>query len=279
MNTDKLTNPMISLLNETPCALIGMVHLLPLPNSPKWRGDLQAVFDRAERDAETLVKGGCHALLVENMHDTPYLRGHVAPETVAAMAVATAKVTAFGLPTGVQVLAAANREALGVALATGAHFVRVEGFAYSHVADEGWMDACAGELLRVRQSLNCDIRVFADIQKKHSAHAVTADLSLADWAKGAAFFGADGVIVTGTSTGVPTNPEHVCQARAGGLPVLVGSGVTPENLSNLTPYANGLIVGSYIKEDGDWTKPVELARVQAVRQALDRAVSEGLTIK
>ena len=166
------------------CALVGMVHALPLPGSPRWGGDMGAILDAAARDAEALLAGGCDALLVENMHDLPYLRAHVAPETVAAMTLVTARVTAFGAPTGVQVLAAANREALGVALAAGARFVRAEAFAYAHVADEGWIDASAGELLRARRALGAEVAFWADIKKKHAAHAVTADLSVADVARG-----------------------------------------------------------------------------------------------
>ena len=134
-------------------ALIGMVHLRPLPGSAGWNGDVDALVQAALTDATALVAGGCDALIVENMGDTPYLKGHVFPETVAAMTVATRDVVGLGVPTGVQVLAGANREALGVALASGAHFIRVEGFAYAHVADEGWIDACAAELVRARSML------------------------------------------------------------------------------------------------------------------------------
>ena len=141
------------------CALVGMVHLLPLPGSPRWGGDRAAVSDAAVRDAEALLEGGCDALIVENMGDVPYLRGEVPPWTVAAMALATERVVqrAGSVPVGVQVLAAANREALGVAVACGARFLRVEGFAFAHVADEGWIDACAGQLLRARKALGATL--------------------------------------------------------------------------------------------------------------------------
>ncbi|MCA9567845.1 MAG: BtpA/SgcQ family protein [Myxococcales bacterium] len=249
-------------------ALVGMVHLEALPGAPGWQGDLQRVLAAADRDAHRLVEGGCDALLVENMGDLPWLRGSVPPWTVAAMALAVERVVALGKPTGLQVLAAANREALGIAVATGARFVRVEGFAWAHVADEGWIDACAGELLRDRRALGADVAVWADVQKKHSAHAVTADLSLADLAHGTAFAGADVLIATGTSTGRPTSPADVDAMKAAGLPVAVGSGVTPESIPALRA-ADALIVGSWLKEDGDWRRPVDTARVRALRVALD----------
>ena len=109
---------------------------------------MTAVLESALKDAEALLGGGCDALIVENMGDVPYLRGGVAAETVAAAALATRAVVELGVPVGVQILAAANREALGVAVASGASFLRAEAFAYAHVADEGWLDACAGELLK-----------------------------------------------------------------------------------------------------------------------------------
>lgn len=258
------------LLSPEGCSLIGMVHLLPLPGSARWRGRMGDVLDAARRDADALVSGGCDAIVIENMGDVPYLKGHVLPETTAAMAVAVHDITTRHqeVPIGVQVLAAANREALGVAVAAGAAFVRVEGFAYAHVADEGWIDACAGELCRARAALGSDTLIWADVQKKHAAHNVTADLSLGELAEGAAFMGADALIVTGTATGQPTSVEDVVAASRAGKPVFVGSGVTPDNAPGLAAVAHGLIVGSWLKEDGQWRRPVDVARVRALRRAL-----------
>jgi membrane complex biogenesis BtpA family protein len=227
------------------------------------------VLELARADGQALLEGGCDAILVENMGDVPYLRGRVDPETVAAAAVATEAVARLGAPFGVQLLAAANREALGVAVACGADFVRAEAFAYAHVADEGWVDATGAELLRVRKALGADVAVWADVKKKHSAHAVTGDLSLADVAKGTAFCGADALIVTGSSTGVPTDPDDVLAAASAGLPVVVGSGVTPDDAGLLARDAAALIVGSWLKQDGDWRRRVDVERVRVLRAALD----------
>ena len=252
------------------CALVGMVHLQPLPGSPGWAGSMTAVQDAALLDAEALLLGGCDALLVENMGDVPYLKAHVAPETVAAMAVVTAAVVELGLPTGVQVLAGANRQALGLAAATGARFIRAEAFAYGHVADEGWLEATAGELLRARRALGIDVAIWADVQKKHAAHAATGDLSLAGLAQGHAFCGADALILTGSATGVRTDPNDLLDARTAGLPVVVGSGVSDLDASELGGLADALIVGSWLKHDGDWRRPVDIDRVRQLRAALDR---------
>jgi len=253
------------------CALVGMVHLRPLPGSPGFQGDMAGIRSAARKDAEALVRGGCDAVIVENMGDLPYLRGHVSPETVAAAALCTADVVELGLPVGVQLLAGANLQALGVAVAAGAQFVRVEAFAYAHVADEGWLDASAGPLLRRRAALRADIAVWADVQKKHAAHAVTGDLTLAELAHGTAFCGADTLIVTGRTTGHLAAQDDVLAARSGQLPVAVGSGVTSDSASALARVADALIVGSFLKVDGDWRAPVDLDRVRQLRAAVDRA--------
>ena len=252
------------------CELIGMVHLKALPGSPSWGGKMGFVLDEARRDAELLLEGGCDKLLVENMGDLPYVARRVALETIAALSIATGAIVEMSdRPVGLQVLAAANDTALSVAAVTGASFIRVEGFAYAHVADEGWIDACAGNLLRKRKSLGADVAIWADVQKKHSSHAVTADLSIGDLAEGAVFCGADGLIVTGSSTGKPTSIADLQQVKSAGLPVYVGSGVNPENLPSLARIANGVIVGSWLKKDGNWRNPVSVERVKILRAMLD----------
>lgn len=251
-------------------SLVGVVHTLPLPGSPRWGGDMVAVLDAVRADAEALAAGGCDAIIVENMGDVPYLRGAVDPATVAAMSLATAAVVEFGLPTGVQILAGANLQALGVACAAGAQFIRAEGFAYGHMADEGFIQASAGPLLRARAALGRDIAIWADVQKKHASHAVTADLDLVELSLGTAFCGADVLIVTGSRTGEETALADVQAAKAGGLPVAVGSGVTPADAWTLSSAADALIVGSYFKFDGHWRNRVDQARVAAVRATLPR---------
>jgi membrane complex biogenesis BtpA family protein len=164
---------------------------------------------------------------------------------------------------GLQVLSGGNHEALAVALATGASFIRCENFVFAHVADEGVLaTAEAGELLRYRRAIGAErIGVFADLKKKHASHCLTADVTLGQAAAAAEFFGADGVIVTGAWTADPTDPAHVREVRgATGLPVIVGSGVTPAQVGPLLATADALIVGSFIKRDGVWHNPIDPAR-------------------
>ncbi len=235
---------------------------------------MDEIVKTAVDEGEHYRDAGFDALIVENMHDRPYLRRQVGPEVVAAMTAATREVVKLGLPTGVQVLAGANRESLAVALAAGADFIRVEGFVFSHVADEGWMDGDAGALLRYRKQIGAEtIRVFADIKKKHSAHAVTADVNLGETAQAAEFFLVDGLVVTGAATGQMAAPEELEEVKAASsLPVLIGSGITAENL-HLYAGADGWIVGSSVKRGGLWSEPLDPPRldalVEAVRQLRD----------
>ena len=139
-------------------------------------------------------------------------------------------------------------------------------------ADEGLLEGCAGPLLRYRREVGAEgVRVFADVKKKHAAHAVTADLTLEAIARGTAFCGADALVVTGAETGATTDPAHVRAARAAGLPVVVGSGVTPQDARALGAEAQALIVGSWLKAGGDGRAPVDVERVRALRRALDGA--------
>lgn len=252
-----------------PRALLGVVHAGALPGTPRGGEGLDDLLAAALRDARAYREAGFSGLVLENMHDRPYLKRGVGPEIVAAMtALARELRREVPLPLGVQVLAGANREALAVAHASGAAFVRVEGFAFAHVADEGIIESDAGELLRYRKAIGAEaVRVFADVKKKHSAHALTADVDLVETARAAAFFLADGVVVSGAATGRPTDPGEVrAVAAAVGIATLVGSGVSAENLAEYAA-ADALIVGSWAKHEGLWSHPVDPRRAEALARA------------
>lgn len=265
-------NDLASRVFGSPRALIGMLHLPPLPGSPgagEQAGSLDAVIEQAVAEAEIYQAAGFTALMIENMHDRPYLRGRVGPEIVAAMAVIGRAVRqAVPLPLGIQVLAAANREALAAGLACGAAFIRAEGFVFAHVADEGLIEADAGELLRYRAAIAAgEVRIFADIKKKHSSHAITADVDIQEAARAAEFCLADGLVITGESTGRQAAPDEVRDAASAvSIPVLVGSGVTVDNIDRY-PTASGFIVGSAVKRGGDWREPVDADRAKALADA------------
>lgn len=253
-------------------AMIGMIHVAALPGTPLARRSLREICAQAVDEAKLLASFGFDALMIENMHDRPYLRQSVGPEIVSAMTAVAAEVRqAVDLPLGVQVLAGANREALAVAMAGGACFIRAENFVFAHVADEGLMaDADAAPLLRYRREIGAEhIRVFVDVKKKHAGHAITADIDITEAARAAEFFGADGVIVTGVATGQPADLADLQQTGAAvNLPVLVGSGITPHNLHKFRPFADAFIVGSFYKEDGLWHRPIDPDRLDLLMKAV-----------
>ena len=182
----------------------------------------------AKSEARLYRESGVDGVIIENMHDVPYLRGEVGPEIVAAMTVVGREVRSeIDLPIGIQILAGANIEAMAVAHAAGLDFIRAEGYAYAHVADEGLIQSSAAKLLRYRRMIGATrVEVWADVKKKHEAHAITADVSLGETAETVEFMGADCVIVTGNVTGRPPTAADVREAKAHcRLPVLLGSGI------------------------------------------------------
>lgn len=248
-------------------SLIGMLHVPALPGTPHSQKSIPQIIREVVAEAEILKKAGFDALLVENMHDRPYLNASAPPEITATLAVVAAAVkSSTALPTGIQILAAANREALAVALAANLDFVRVEGFVFAHVADEGLIGACAADLLRYRRQIGAEhVKIFADIKKKHASHAITADVDIAETARAAEFFLADGVIITGTATGCEASLADLQAARnATKLPTLVGSGITVDNIKSYLQFAHAVIAGSSLKHDGRWENQIDPARAHAL---------------
>lgn len=245
--------------------IIGMIHVDALPGTPAAKSRINEIVAKAKAEAGIYADAGVDAIEIENMHDTPYVNRTVGPEITAAMAVAGFEVkSAAGLPCGVQILSAANKEALAAALAAGLDFIRAEAFVFGHIGDEGYVESCAGELLRYRKSIGADeILVLTDVKKKHSSHAVTSDVDIAETARAAEFFLSDGVIVTGTATAREADPRDVKAVKAAvSLPVLVGSGITIENVENYLDTADGLIIGSHFKKEGRWHNAVDPERVR-----------------
>ena len=254
-------------------AIIGMVHVGALPGTPSNHQSVQQIVDQVVKEAEIYLGEGIDALMIENMHDVPYLKENVGPEIVASMtAVAIELRKLTDKPLGIQILAAANKQALAVAQAASFNFIRAEGFVYGHLADEGYIESCAGELLRYRKTIGAEnISIYTDVKKKHSSHALTSDVSLAETVKTAEYFLSDGVIITGTSTGEAALVDDVKAAsQSTKLPVLIGSGINVENLKTYWPYADAFIVGSSLKIDGDWKKPVNNDRISLLMEKVDQ---------
>lgn len=255
--------------------IIGMVHLIPLPGSPAYNGwSMDTVIEKALRDARTLVENGVDGLIVENMWDLPYyVAKEVPPEEMTAHAVAAREVVkSFDVPVGITVIHNGGRVALAIAKAAGAKFIRDCLLTGSYLWDTGQLDhGNATELLRMRKWLYAeDIKIFADVYKKHAVtfpgidpetHAIWSD-----------FYMADALIVTGRMTGQETPLELVERVKkaAPDRPILIGSGLNPDNALKLLKVADGAIVGTYFKYGGITQNPVDPERVRKLMNVVKK---------
>jgi len=255
-------------------AFIGVIHLPPLPGSPRWGGDLCAVLEQAEREAAILTEGGADGIIVENFGDAPFRIGRVEPETVAAMTRAVYLVRrATPLPVGVNMLRSDALSALAVAVAAEARFIRVNIHYGTMAADEGLVTGEASETLRRRRLMGAEnVAIFADVLVKHAVPLGEPDLALIS--RETAYRGlADALIVTGPVTGQPAVAADVATVRRA-VPdrtLLVGSGVDAGNAAHFLAHADGAIVGTSLKKDGVISNPIELERVKATAGAFGQA--------
>jgi membrane complex biogenesis BtpA family protein len=257
-------------------AVIGVIHSRPLPGAPAYDGEeMDEVIGFALAEAERYRAGGVDGLIVENHGDIPFAKPErLGPETAACMAVMTRAVRqASGLPVGVNVLANGAIQALAVAKAAGAAFIRVNQWANAYVANEGFIEGPAGEATRYRSWLQArGVRIFADVHVKHGAHAIVADRTIGEMARDAEFFDADAAIATGQRTGDSASLDELRAIAEGtSLPVLVGSGVTPDNVGDMFTVADAVIVASWLKQDGVWWNPVDPERLAFFMNAVQRA--------
>lgn len=260
-------------------AIIAVIHCDPFPGAPKYAGKtVDKIIERALRDAENYIKGGVHGLIIENHGDVPFSKPEdIGHETSAIMAVITEKVRQrFGVPLGISVLANAAIPAFATALAGGADFVRLNQWANAYIANEGFVEGAAAKALRYRNQLRAEhIRVFADSHVKHGSHAIVGDRSIQELTRDVEFFEADAVIATGQRTGDSATLSEIDEIRAAtSLPLLVGSGVTPDNVSQILGRTQGVIVASTLKVDGVWWNDVDLERVKHFMSAAQVVLEE-----
>ena len=243
--------------------LIGVLHLLPLPGAPLYEGAIQKVYDQALAELEVFKRHQLDSVIVENFRDMPYFPGRVPAETVAAMAAVSREVVrAADMPVGINVLRSDGEAAIAVAAASGAHYVRINVHMGAVVADQGIVEGSSQFSVRLRSALKSRALIFADVGVKHAAPIAgrSLDIETRDLAERGL---ADAIIVTGDRTGVETSITDVdVVRRSTALPLLVGSGATPENIEQMLPKVNGLIVGSYFKKDGAGHNLVDESRVQ-----------------
>ena len=257
---------------SVPRPLIGMVHLAPLPGTPRWAGNIDDVIKRAMDDARVLAEEGIDGIIVENFGDSPYAAGRVHPATVAAMTIGVLAVHGVvreidpesRIRVGINVLRADVISALSIAASTGAAFVRTNVLTGAMVTDQGIIEGAAYEALRERRLLGTGTPIFADVLSKH-AYPVGAGVVMELEARSTAYRGlADALIVTGDETGAATGAEDLRRARAAvpDRPIFIGSGLDVGNIGELLPLSDGAILGTALKLDGVTEAPVDRERVR-----------------
>jgi membrane complex biogenesis BtpA family protein len=248
--------------------IIGMVHLPPLPLSPKWADEgYESILHCALQDAQALQQGGIDGIILENQNDLPFAPEEVPPVIIAYMAALGRDLRRqVDLPFGINILFNDWQAEIAVAAAVGASFIRVEVLVDPSWSDLGYLEACAPGLLRLMNMLHSDVRIFADVQGKYTVPC--SPRSLTDSAQDAQNRGlADVVIITGSGTGHSASLEDVREVKKGiSIPVLVGSGVTPQNLAGMLDAADGAIVGSFFKRNGELANSVDADRVRQIME-------------
>lgn len=252
--------------------VIAMIHTGANPGTSNFNGNLKTIINKAIEEAKIYQSAGIEVVMIENMHDVPYLNRNVGHEVSTLMSIIAYEIKRqTSLKCGIQILAGANMQAMAAAHSAGIDFIRAEGYVFSHIADEGLMNSDAGELKRFQKQIGADdILVFTDIKKKHSAHSITSDVNILETAKAAEFFLSDGVIITGNSTGTEANIDEAKLIKSNtNIPVLIGSGINTDNIKTFYNFADAFIIGSHFKENGYWENMLDNKRIEDFMNAFE----------
>ena len=261
--------------------VIGVVHLLPLPSSPRWGGNLKTVISRAEQEATALAAGGVDGIIVENFFDAPFAKNQVDPAVVSAMTLIVDRLKGMvTIPIGINVLRNDAHSAIAIATCVQTEFIRVNVFTGAMATDQGLIEGEAHQLLRYRRELGSDVGILADVLVKHARPLGAPNLTTA--VQDTIYRGlADGVILSGWATGSPPNKEdlELATAAAGDTPVFIGSGANWENIGELMQAADGVIVASSLKRKGQITETIDPIRVSQFVEAAQTTVQEKKSLK
>lgn len=254
--------------------IIGVVHLMPLPTSPRWRGSLKAVIARAEQEATALAAGGVDGIIVENFFDAPFAKDRVDPAVVSAMTLIVDRLRNMVMvPIGINVLRNDGRSAMAIASCLEAEFIRVNVLTGIMATDQGLIEGKAYDLLRYRRELGTEVAILADVLVKHARPLGTPNLTIAvqdTIERGLA----DAVILSGWATGSPPTREdlELASAAANNTPVFIGSGANWNNIAELMPAADGVIVASSLKRKGKIEETIDPIRVSQFVEAARQTV-------
>jgi membrane complex biogenesis BtpA family protein len=248
--------------------VVGVVQPPALPGSPAWNGaTIDDAIDTVTNDIAALARAGIDSVIVQNLWDGP-TRSPAAPTTVAAMAVIVraARAVCPGL-LGMNLDVNDGPATLAAASAGGADFIRIKVLVGTMLKSSGIIAGCAAELAEARRRPGLPpISIMADVHDRSGTPL--GGVALADDVEGALWSGADALVITGRS--VPATLEMLAEVRplTGRTPLIVGGGTNPDNVHQLIPYLDGVIVGMYLKQDGVESAPVDPERAQRYARAV-----------
>ena len=243
--------------------VIAMLHFPALPGRPRHNRELGRahLVDIVGRDLETLQAAGVDGVLFCNEADIPY-QLKVGPEITAAMAAVIGELLAsVRVPFGVNILWDA-KASLAVARATGAGFIR-EVLTGVYESDLGMIAPSIGDLAGYRTAIGADdVAFFDNISPEFSSALGTR--GIADRARGAAFLGVDAILISGPAAGVPFAMSDLQTAKDAvpDVPVFANTGVNLGNVGGILRIADGAVIGTHFKVDGNTWNPVDGARVK-----------------
>lgn len=248
--------------------VIAMLHLTGLPGRP-WHdvaGGVERAVDVVGRDLEILQDAGVDGVLFCNEQDLPY-QLKVGPEISAAMAYVVGRVKGdIRVPFGVNLLWDAIAS-LAVARAVGAAFVR-EVMTGVYESDLGMIEPAIGEIGGYRTAIGASsVLLFDNIQPEFAS--AIGSRSVADRAKGAAFLGADAILISGPAAGTAMDMGHLVAAKGAvpNTPVIANTGVRADSIGAIFKVADGAIVGTSLKVDGNTWNPVDPDRARRLVDA------------
>ena len=231
--------------------IIGMIHVGPLPGSPRYEGErLNDIITEAVRNAKRLVEGGIDGILIEDFYDFPYPKEEADPAVVASMALIAKSVEEVAnVPIGINMLRNCALASAAVASVVGGSFIRVNALSETIVSDQGIIEPTAYRLSKYFKYINYRPAVLADVHVKHASplgRRSIGEVALDTVERGCA----DAVVISGERTGKPPEINDIIKVKKTlkEAPIIVGSGLTPENAKKLLKLAHGAIVGTYFKE-------------------------------
>lgn len=255
-----------------PRALVGMVHLLPLPGAANDEGlTIGELVERAVDDATILAEEGYDAILLQNANDHPPT-ARIGPAALAAYAcIAREVAAACSVPIGVSVLKQDVGASFAIARASGSGFVRFKGYVGVEAGPEGLLQGCAADAIRERRVLGLDdVEIWADAVQPTSRPV--GSVSVVDLARWCVEFGkADRVIVTADDVG--TSMKLLPALRdAIDRPLILGGGAGPVDIGPAMGAWDGVIVGRYLR-GGGLRNPIDRRLAAEIRSSAGPEIS------